>query len=166
MAVFTLPTDMIPFFKHHIGFISEHAVDPDVRRYATEYEAVRHYIDIDHWGDKPFEEVPRDFSTAIAKYCVIQVVSAVGDTSLYDFGYTQVKDSLKDVTVLNIGSKYQQEAFDQFLEFIKFDVEFSYYEEQWPIPYAEIEGFKEIKWSEGAKATLIDRFSGYGILPV
>ena len=165
MAVFTLPTDLIPFFKHHIGYISEHAVDPDIRRYATQYEAARHYIDIDHWGELPFEEVPRDFTAAIAKYSVIQVIDAVGDTTLYDFGYTRAIDSLKAVTVLNLAAEGAQNAFDQYLRFIASDAEYNYYEEEWPLPYQEISGFKEIKWSEGSKATLYDRFSGYGILP-
>ncbi len=165
MAVFTLPTDMIPFFKHHIGYVSAHAVDPDIRRYATEYEAVRHYIDIDHWGDNPFEEVPRDFTAALAKYSVIEVIHSSGDTSLYDFGYTRDIDSLNDVTIIHVDSKAGQKAFDEYLRFISSDAEFNYYEEQWPLPYREISGFSEIKWSEGDQATLIDRFSGYGILP-
>ena len=47
MAVFTLPPDLIIFYKKHIEFITDHAVDPDKRRYASKHEAVRHYIDLD-----------------------------------------------------------------------------------------------------------------------
>ncbi|MFI5204022.1 MAG: hypothetical protein ACHQF2_05950 [Flavobacteriales bacterium] len=71
MAVFTLPEGMIGFYKHHIDFISEHAVDPDKRRYAVEGEAPRHYIDIDHYtkkGEDPFKIVPRSWKEAIEKY--------------------------------------------------------------------------------------------------
>jgi hypothetical protein len=32
-AVFLLPPEMLIFYKKHISFISEHAVDPDKRRY-------------------------------------------------------------------------------------------------------------------------------------
>jgi hypothetical protein len=32
LAVFTLPVEMIPFFKKHIGFLSDNAVNPDKRR--------------------------------------------------------------------------------------------------------------------------------------
>ena len=39
MAVFTLPPEMIGFFKKHIEFVSEHSVDPDKRRYANKVEA-------------------------------------------------------------------------------------------------------------------------------
>jgi len=48
MAVFTLPPELVGFYKYHIEYITEHAVDPDKRRYAVEGEAPRHYIDIDH----------------------------------------------------------------------------------------------------------------------
>jgi hypothetical protein len=71
MAVFTLPPPMIGFFKKHIEFLTEHAVDPDKRRYAVEGEAPRHYIDIDHYahgGQDPFELVPEKWDDAIAKF--------------------------------------------------------------------------------------------------
>ena len=71
MAVFTLPPEMIGFYKKNIEFITAHAVDPDKRRYASKDEAPRHYIDIDHYvkeGENPFEIVPQKWSEAVAKY--------------------------------------------------------------------------------------------------
>lgn len=71
MAVFTLPPEMIGFYKYHIDFITEHAVDPDKRRYAVEGEAQRHYIDIDHYakhGEDPFTIVPMYWKDAVAKF--------------------------------------------------------------------------------------------------
>lgn len=68
MAVFTLPSEMIGFYKQHIEYITEHAVDPDKRRYANEDEAARHYIDIDHYGSHPFDSVPRFWKAAVKKY--------------------------------------------------------------------------------------------------
>lgn len=71
MACFTLPPEMFGFYKRHIDFISDHAVDPDKRRYAVEGEAQRHYIDIDHYahdGRDVFEEVPRKWSDAVSKF--------------------------------------------------------------------------------------------------
>ena len=59
MAVFTLPTEMLMFYKKNIEYLTDHAVDPDMRRYAIEGEAARHYIDVDHYGTYPFEMVPR-----------------------------------------------------------------------------------------------------------
>lgn len=71
VAVFTLPPEMFGFFKENIDFITEHAVDPDKRRYGVDGEAQRHYIDIDHYavdGQDPFEIVPKRWEDAIAKF--------------------------------------------------------------------------------------------------
>ncbi len=68
MAVFTLPPEMLGFYKKHIEYITSHAVDPDMRRYAYKEEAPRHYIDIDHYGPNCFDSVPRLWKKAVAKY--------------------------------------------------------------------------------------------------
>jgi hypothetical protein len=68
MAVFTLPPDMINFFKQHIEYLSEHAIDPDKRSHGVEGEAEKHYSDIDHYGDSAFFIVPRWWKEATAKY--------------------------------------------------------------------------------------------------
>jgi len=67
-AVFSLPPQMFSFFKVNIDFISRHAVKPDERRYAVEYEAARHYIDLDHYGHLPFTDFPRSWKDAVATY--------------------------------------------------------------------------------------------------
>lgn len=68
VAVFLLPAEMIPFYKQHIDFITEHAVDPDKRRYAIADEAPRHYIDLDHYCTLPCTEMPHRWKEAVAKY--------------------------------------------------------------------------------------------------
>ncbi len=71
MACFTLPPKMFGFYKRHIDFLTDHAVDPDRRRYANPDEAPRHYIDIDHYavhGADPFYEVPRAWDMAVKKF--------------------------------------------------------------------------------------------------
>jgi Zinc dependent phospholipase C len=68
MAVFTLPSEMIGFYKKHIDYISDHAVDPDRRRNVTKDEAPKHYIDIDHYGAHPFETVPKQWKDAVKKF--------------------------------------------------------------------------------------------------
>lgn len=68
MAVFTLPPEMIGFYKKHIEYISEHAVDPDKRRNVNPDEAPRHYIDIDHYGAEPFTAVPKYWKDAVKKF--------------------------------------------------------------------------------------------------
>ena len=67
LAVFTLPKDLIGFYKNNIIYVTEHAVDPDKRRYADSLEAPRHYLDADHYGEKPFEFIPRKWNDAVAK---------------------------------------------------------------------------------------------------
>jgi hypothetical protein len=69
LAVFTLPSELMGFYKAHILFITDHAVDPDMRRYVLKEEAPRHYIDIDHYGDDPFNDVPRKWFDAVDQYC-------------------------------------------------------------------------------------------------
>lgn len=68
LAVFTLPPDMLQFYKAHIEYITEHAVDPDKRRYAIEGEDIKHYIDLDKYGVLPFENLPRTWKSAVALY--------------------------------------------------------------------------------------------------
>lgn len=66
-AVFLLPPQMLLFYKQNIQFLSEHATDPDKRRYLLPAEAPRHYIDIDHYGHYPFALLPRNWDSAVAK---------------------------------------------------------------------------------------------------
>jgi hypothetical protein len=68
MAVFTLPPEMVSFYKSNIEYISEHAIDPDKRRYAVKGEAPRHYIDIEHFGENPFDSIPKSWKKAVEKY--------------------------------------------------------------------------------------------------
>ncbi len=77
-AVYTLPSDLLKIYKPNIHFISEHAVDPDKRRFALKNEAYRHYIDIDHWGE--IKEVPRDLQKAIRTYGKCYCMNKAKDT--------------------------------------------------------------------------------------
>ncbi len=65
LAVFTLPPDMIGFYKKNIQYITEASVNPDRRRYAVVDEAARHYIDIDHFGDSALYKMPRFWKEAV-----------------------------------------------------------------------------------------------------
>lgn len=67
-AVFLLPPEMLVLYKPNINFLSDHAVDPDKRRYAVAAEGARHYIDIDHYGVYPFDSLPRTWTNALKKY--------------------------------------------------------------------------------------------------
>lgn len=67
-AVFLLPPEMMVLFKPNIAFITEHAIDPDKRRYAVAEEGPRHYLDIDHYGEYPYPLLPRKWNDAVAKF--------------------------------------------------------------------------------------------------
>ena len=68
LAVFTLPPDMIGFYKHHIDYTTRAAVNPDKRRYAVEDEAPRHFLDVDHYGNEAFNVLPRRYDEAVRKF--------------------------------------------------------------------------------------------------
>ncbi len=68
VAVFLLPPEMVSFYKENIDYVTEHAVDPDKRRYGVPDEAPRHYIDLDHYCIYPCKEMPHRWDDAVAKY--------------------------------------------------------------------------------------------------
>lgn len=68
LAVFTLPPELFGFYKKHIRYITENAVNPDRRRYAVANEAARHYIDLDVYGDSALYKLPRYWQQAVEKY--------------------------------------------------------------------------------------------------
>jgi len=68
LAVFTLPKGMAGFYKANIGYITEHAVSADKRRYVDSTEIPHHFFDADHYGKKPFAAMPRRWADAVAKY--------------------------------------------------------------------------------------------------
>jgi hypothetical protein len=67
-AVFLLPPEMIGFYKANIRFLSEHAVDPDMRRYAVKEEAPRHYIDLDLYKAVTWDSLPKKWKQAVEKF--------------------------------------------------------------------------------------------------
>jgi hypothetical protein len=73
-AVFTLPVGMIRFYKSNIKYISDHAVDPDKRRYADTAEAPRHYLDVEHYEDN-IDSIPEKWADALKKYGPVKMSS-------------------------------------------------------------------------------------------
>lgn len=67
-SVFLLPPEMMILYKPNMDFITEHATDPDKRRYVVAEEGPRHYIDIDHYGAYPYDSLPRKWNDAVAKF--------------------------------------------------------------------------------------------------
>lgn len=148
---------MIGIFKENIEFITEHAVDPDKRRYATKHEAVRHYIDIDHWGVAPFDSVPRYWTDAIAQNLKFYCIDQNGDSSLI----FDAREAFWGKPEIN-----QNEMYQSFRLMTREVVLPEYYEDEWKFPKDSVSKYfpdardwscDDIYASEG--------FSEYGILP-
>lgn len=92
LAVMTLPPEMMVFFKPNIDYLADHAVDPDMRRYAVNWEAPRHYIDLDEYGDRP-DLLPKTWLEALSTYAQVRGVLAPGDTMVL-YAKAQTPDSL------------------------------------------------------------------------
>jgi hypothetical protein len=67
LAVFTLPPGINQFYKKNIKYISDHAVDPDKRRYADTAEAARHYLDVELY-EKHIDSIPYKWEDALKRY--------------------------------------------------------------------------------------------------
>lgn len=53
-AVYMLPPGMFSFYKYHIQYLSDNAVNPDKRRYVVKGEDLKHFIHVDYYGVKKF----------------------------------------------------------------------------------------------------------------
>ncbi len=165
MAIFTLPEAMLPLFKSEIEYITEHAVDPDKRRYATLHEGVRHYIDIDHWGEYPFDEVPRDFDDALIKYTDILLVQQVDTTWLkpdWDVGDALVSFEVQGSL---ISDKRISTSYANYAGFYAVEVSSQYYAQEKIGHRRSIEHLFDIQLDSTVEVFYRDRFSEYGILP-
>lgn len=138
---------MINLFKKNIDYISAHAVDPDKRRYATPFEAVRHYIDIDHWGDDPFEEVPKIYYEAVTKFG----------------NFYEVRGA--DSILLDFDNSIESKEFHERKQFIKNNWMRQRYEEEQVYDCDSIMKYFDIKKRNCGNFVFVDEFSSYGILP-
>lgn len=67
LAVFTLPSAMMGFYKRNIRYVTEHAPNPDMRRYVDTAEAPRHYLDVENY-EKDIDSIPKKYKDAVVKY--------------------------------------------------------------------------------------------------
>jgi hypothetical protein len=83
-AVFSLPPEMMGFYKLHIEYITENAVNPDRRRYAIIGEAEKHFIDADAYGDSAVYKLPRYWNQALELYSEVELRSkGIGPWNVY-----------------------------------------------------------------------------------
>lgn len=160
LAVFTLPSECIGFFKQNIDFISEHAVDPDKRRYATKHEAVRHYIDLDHWGEAPFDAVPRKWIDVMSLYSKVYGIDVNGDSTLLFLPEVQMfEDKLVNT------STDKTIELQAYKDFIFKEILTTYYEDERPVDVSKLNSsFPTLNFNYES-AVVEEEFSSYGILP-
>ncbi|HFA51354.1 MAG TPA: hypothetical protein ENJ95_20255 [Bacteroidetes bacterium] len=169
-AVFTLPPEMMYFFKTNIDFLTEHAVDPDKRRYASKFEAVRHYIDLDVHGEPPFDNLPRNWPDALLRFSDFYFINNVGDTLelaerdplghfIQNDGKIALHPALAE-TAQSVGAKDFRYFFIK--EFLP-----NYYEEEWTASPDSLARLLRI--GSGSlhcqKLFAVDHLSEHGILP-
>ena len=67
-AVDTLPYEMRPFFEANRTFLIQHVNDSLNLIDKNPNERLNHFIELDKYGKFPFEALPRNYKTALAKY--------------------------------------------------------------------------------------------------
>ncbi len=169
LAVFTLPPEMALFYKQHIEFLTEHAVDPDKRRYATRYEAIRHYIDMDHWGEYPFEHLPRTWLDALAQKTAILLIVSGGDTLpiITEEYFREAKDRLiytgSDTRLCTLFEQ-QTLSYATYRGWYKRHILPQYYEPVWTVSPDTLQVLFPGKLPKG-EIRIIDHLSEHGIAP-
>ncbi len=71
LAVYTLPPELLPFYKANIDYLTQNATRPDSRRMVVPTEAPRHFLDVDAYGDSALTRhgrgLPRAYADAVAR---------------------------------------------------------------------------------------------------
>jgi len=143
-ACYTLPQELFSFYKPHIEYVREHAVDPDKRRYASKKEAGRHYIDIDYWGVAPFDILPRDWDEAFSKMLDMKYVNEGLDTIALK--------ATREIAPASLDSLFNSR--------LKRD----YFSDEWEITCDDVRiMFPEV--TDCVSVIVVDSLTEYGILP-
>jgi hypothetical protein len=163
MAVFTLPPELMVLYKANIEYLTEHAVDADKRRYAAKQEAIRHYIDLDHWGAYPFENLPRKWDEALLKYTQVWWMWPTDTVILKEQTIWEAwKNEVDKITIKN-GLEIN---VLEYVQFFKNMVLPKYYEEEWIFTREELKPLLNQKDTLSLKGiAVVDRFSEHGIVP-
>lgn len=107
LAVFSLPEEMIGFYKPQIQYITENAVNPDRRRYAVEGEAEKHYIDLDYYGDSALQILPKYWNEAVEKFSEDSLrANGIGPWSAYFtfLNLTKAFETKNSVAILRLSA--------------------------------------------------------------
>lgn len=167
MAVFTLPPALIKFFRTHIEYITDHSVDPDKRRYAVPLEGPRHFMDLDHYGQFPFDNVPRDWESFVGKYSDLAAVAEKGDT-LQIFYFSQ-RVTMGDSSVVPVKTNKTNKRSEikvpenEWMYFVRRFLLANYFRQDWNFTPDKTQSL--LPGVKASKFVGIDNFTEHGILP-
>lgn len=170
-AVFTLPPEMMVFFKENIEYLTAHAIDADKRRYASKYEAVRHYIDLDVHGEMPFDHLPKNWSDALIQFSPFYFVDGVGDTTELFLKNADIPlvDSLGQMRLhpRMTNDSLKQINYKDFRRFFNGQFLPDFYEDHWSAPCDSLAQVLNLPADSLSCKELfaIDHLSEHGILP-
>jgi hypothetical protein len=166
LAVFTVPPPLNRFYKKHIEYITEHAVDADKRRYASRHEAVRHYIDLDRWGQPPFDNLPRTWEDALVQHTYVALRTPEGDTlELFGNGVHHTDGELVWFSHGLLHVRRHLLRYSTLKLFYRKLLLPQYYEDSWQIPCDSLQVLLSGERLPCARVLLEDRLSEHGILP-
>lgn len=161
LAVFTLPEEMLPLFKTNIDFLTEHAVDPDKRRYAFRLEAPRHYLDMDIYRGKCLS---RNFAEAFSSFAQLCFITATNDSLKIRVADTSWCNGLKYATLTD---GIRQWSCPKSLVRSRFNsfVLPAYYDLRYIIPPDSVRSLLPAGAPDILSVVLIDHFTEHGIVP-
>lgn len=161
LAVFTLPEEMMPLFKKNLDFLTEHAVDPDKRRYASRLEAPRHYLDLDAYVGKC---LPHNFAEAFSSFAYLQFITTKSDTiKVHVTDTTWCHD--RSIATLTDGSKTWELPKRDIRYLYSFFVLPAYYDVAYIIPPDSIKKIFSPLNVKIRSVSLVDKFTEHGIVP-
>lgn len=151
---------MMHFFKSNIEYITEHSTDPDKLKFTNSYEGIRHFIDIDVWGEYPFESLPHDWTGTMSKYAEISIIGK--DTNQIIFGPHINK--VRNDTVFGSGLFCSTKVYRNF---IAKKIAYNILNDKIEFPADSLNKWLNIKIEnpESKKIVAIENFSTDGILP-
>lgn len=166
LAVFTVPAPLNRFYKTHIEYITEHAIDADKRRYASRHEAVRHYIDLDRWGAPPFDNLPRSWNDALVQHTHIAIRTPEND-SIELFGY-EVHESDEEYVWFKAGLLYEQRQLLRYSSLLHFHRQHllpQYYEDHWALHCDTLQLLFPSLPMPCAEVLVSDKLTENGVIP-
>lgn len=167
LAVFSLPEELVGFYKKNIEYITGHATDPDMRRYVVPIEGQKHFIDLDRWG-----ELPRNFVDTRRQYAEAIILNQEKDTLRLSSKNVKIQG---EWNVVLKGNNFQTFFGKDSIVLLKEDYNdffynhIYYYEyfEEWKLNCDSIQNFFQFHGFEFdcTKAYAVDTFVQHGVLP-